>query len=728
MAVLKWTYTGEKQASVSIEKEGTEKSQLVETERQLRIGRWEDEENHHTLVRTMTVRRSHTGTIKPAPSSAAGKRRRDVLKVIVPRTLDVNVYAPPKLSAEVPALRENTNYLDVLVFSCKLIKLREREPSAGSPNLRPSAPEEMMWGLLTRLCDLGAAGVCDAEQLLKALLERRHGALGLENEQALRLTVPSGFIRLIISLLRLFLLLVVKADDALPSSVVVHGRRGRNSNINGVYIRDYACEGPCFRRPDYAGGRAVFLYFEGEWRLGPSPEHGSVWAFAQSISSSPLLIDVHWKVWDGQQVVQDPDLRVSDLSLIPQVLDLSFADNSPPELKQAQGVLMQQPGLWDGRPYYKHTAFQELFLLCSAEGWRLGPLPLGVGLGVRAPVLLSRSPAAVPQEILEPWVFIGHMEKLPPGAVRLRPIDGAPTHMPVSHPRHIVIEGLSAGDGAANGVYRLAPEPLNNKPVYHKVDTFRTSSLWFTGGDWRFGPSIEDGRVWAYATADLLSSDANWRSFQGQVQEVQILDAKVAIPESIFISGHEFVQEKQFCDARPVYGATLSKASAAKGNDTSHSEGPVKVFLYFRAHQSEWWLGPVVGGTEFLARATGSLFQVIPRIEDLQWRVQIEEPQGRHEAEQDVEQSDLMQTPEDLSWPRLICSFTMAASGILLWSFRGFWSPGAAKKGQGALGAQEKKGDGPSFLVCETFLVLAPQSSPFLQSWKHHLRSKQQVP
>lgn len=559
----------------------------------------------------------------------------------------------------------------------------------------------------------------------------------------------------IISLLRLFLLLVVKADDALPSSVVVHGRRGRNSNINGVYIRDYACEGPCFRRPDYAGGRAVFLYFEGEWRLGPSPEHGSVWAFAQSISSSPLLIDVHWKVWDGQQVVQDPDLRVSDLSLIPQVLDLSFADNSPPELKQAQGVLMQQPGLWDGRPYYKHTAFQdffflfvrepwsknprgfsmsycpssqELFLLCSAEGWRLGPLPLGVGLGVRAPVLLSRSPAAVPQEILEPWVFIGHMEKLPPGAVRLRPIDGAPTHMPVSHPRHIVIEGLSAGDGAANGVYRLAPEPLNNKPVYHKVDTFRTSSLWFTGGDWRFGPSIEDGRVWAYATADLLSSDANWRSFQGQVQEVQILDAKVAIPESIFISGHEFVQEKQFCDARPVYGATLSKASAAKGNDTSHSEGPVKVFLYFRAHQSEWWLGPVVGGTEFLARATGSLFQVIPRIEDLQWRVQIEEPQGRHEAEQDVEQSDLMQTPEDLSWPRLICSFTMAASGILLWSFRGFWSPGAAKKGQGALGAQEKKGDGPSFLVCETFLVLAPQSSPFLQSWKHHLRSKQQVP
>ena len=169
---------------------------------------------------------------------------------------------------------------------------------------------------------------------------------------------------------RLFLLFLVKADDALPSSVVVHGRRGRNSNINGVYIRDYACEGACFRRPDYAGGRAIFLYFDAEWRLGPSPEHGSVWAFARSLSSSPLLIDVHWEVWDGQQIVQDPSLRVSDLSLIPPVLDLSFGDNSPRELQQAQGVLMQQPGLWDGRPYYKHTSFQDsssiqlFFLAC----------------------------------------------------------------------------------------------------------------------------------------------------------------------------------------------------------------------------------------------------------------------------------------------------------------------------------------------------------------------------
>ena len=269
-------------------------------------------------------------------------------------------------------------------------------------------------------------------------------------------------------------------------------------------------------------------------------------------------------------------------------------------------------------------------------------------------------------------------------------MDGAPSPShwrSVAHPQHIVIEGLLAGDGAANGVYRLAPQSLNKKPVYHKVDNYRSSSLWFIGGDWRVGPSIEDGKVWAYATADVLSSDANWRSFEGEVQEVQILDAKVAIPESIFISGHEFVQEKQLCDARPVYGATLSKANGAEeSNETSKGEGPVKVFLYFRAHQSEWWLGPEVGGTEFVARAAGSLLQVIPRIEDLQWRVQIEPSEGwqrtNRESENDYQQLD--SSGEDLSWPpwiRLLCSFT-AASGILLWSFHRWWIGQATKKGR----------------------------------------------
>ena len=41
--------------------------------------------------------------------------------------------------------------------------------------------------------------------------------------------------------------------------------------------------------------------------------------------------------------------------------------------------------------------------------------------------------------------------------------------------------------------------------MYHKTDAVRSASLWFAAGDWRFGPSIEDGTVWAYATSDVLS-------------------------------------------------------------------------------------------------------------------------------------------------------------------------------------------------------------------------------
>ncbi|CAE7325790.1 norA [Symbiodinium pilosum] len=280
-------------------------------------------------------------------------------------------------------------------------------------------------------------------------------------------------------LLRLLILLALAQANDLPSSLVVHGRRGRNSNINGVYIRDYAWRhGLCWRRAGHPGSVGqVFLYFEGEWRMGPSPEDGSVWAFARSSSSSPLLIDQPWQVWDGHRVVQDPHLQVSDTSLVPQVLLLSFGEGSPLELAPLQGMLMQQPGLWDGRPYYKHTQ-QEIFLLCSmAEGWRLGPLPLGTT--APRPALFSRSAAALPQEIVEPWMVPslgpGGGDQLPGASVRLAPMDFGPPQT-LRHPRHLVVEGVKAGEGSANGVYRLA-DGWSLKPVYHKTDAIRTASL-----------------------------------------------------------------------------------------------------------------------------------------------------------------------------------------------------------------------------------------------------------
>lgn len=468
--------------------------------------------------------------------------------------------------------------------------------------------------------------------------------------------------------------------NALPSSVVVHGRQGRNSNINGVYIRDYAWRHSlCWRRAGHAGsGGQVFLYFEGEWRMGPSPEDGSVWAFARSLASSPLLIDQPWQVWDGQRVVQDPQLRVSDTSLVPQVLLLSFGEGSPLELAALQGMLMQQPGLWDGRPYYKHMQ-QELFLLCSlAEGWRLGPLPLGEK--PPRPLLFSRSAAALPQEIVESWrvpsLGPGGADELPAAAVRLAAMDFGPQRHQPNQPRHLVIEGVSSGNGSANGVYRLASESWNLKPLYHKTDAIRTASLWYAAGDWRIGPSIEDGRVWVYATAESASNvDATWFSFACLVEEVRVVDAATAIPSSVSIGGTEFVQESRLCDARPVYVAT-GLEEGNRSEDGSGSGGGMKVYLYFRAQESEWWLGPEVGGRECLARATGSLLSVVPTAA-LQWRM--EPPRdaaagaagaamtGSGAPDPELGSGDLPPIKAKVpTWLPLVCSLATAAAWLLL--------------------------------------------------------------
>jgi len=421
---------------------------------------------------------------------------------------------------------------------------------------------------------------------------------------------------------------------ALPPAVVVHGRRGPNSNINGVYIRDFTWHGqigPCYRGSGTLAPQPVFLYFEGEWRMGPSPEQGSVWAYSRSDASSPLLINAPWEVWDGQRVAQDPQLKVSDTSVIPSVLFLSFGAGGagiPPALRAAEGMLLQQPGLWDGRPYYRHRTWEDVFLLCSvAEGqWRLGPLPLSSayhgkpGSTARsASILFTRSASALPQEIIEPWHAMINETASPTmlgeGVVRIaltNTLVGASSTPRYHHPRHIVVEGVQAGNGAANGVYRRAPETLHQRPVYHKTDALRAASLWFAGGDWRLGPVADGGRVWTYAPSASLSPltmRAAWQQFEGKEEEaIRITDANSTIPSAVIVAGERYVQQPRLCDARPVYQRDVQEPGAAE------------VFLFFRAHEVEWWLGPVVGGTECYAKATGSLLQVVPDAGSLVWR------------------------------------------------------------------------------------------------------------
>jgi len=443
------------------------------------------------------------------------------------------------------------------------------------------------------------------------------------------------------------------AEAALPPGVVVHGRRGPNSNLNGVYVRDYSWQGqigPCYRRRGANSQQAIFLYFEGEWRMGPSPEEGSVWAYARSDAMSPLQIGSPWQVWDGQRVSQDTELQVSDTSVIPSVLFLSFSGEGVPNpIRALQGMMLQQPGLWDGRPYYRHQAWEELYLLCSVpEGrWRLGPLPVGSTTKSSSPLLFAISAASLPQDIVEPWHTqineTNHLT-LDAGTVRLATTSGlgvpaAPRHR---HPRHLLVEGLAAAGAAANGVYRRAPELLNQRPVYHKTDALRAASLWFAGGDWRLGPSTKGSIVWAFAPSTVftpLEIDAEWQQYDGQVEQaVRLADATEEIPGTLFIAGHRYGQQQRLCDARPVY------------QRDPQQPGEIDVFLFFRAHEGEWWLGPVVGGKECYARATGSRLQVVPKASELFWRQAANEDLGGVSG---AYATELRTAPDSRGWEEL---------------------------------------------------------------------------
>jgi len=98
--------------------------------------------------------------------------------------------------------------------------------------------------------------------------------------------------------------------------------------------------------------------------------------------------------------------------------------------------------------------------------------------------------------------------------------------------------------------------------------------------------------------------------------EARIVDAVTGIPSSLIIDGEHYTQEERLCDARPVYRRSTS-------SNVAHSPG---VFLFFRAHESEWWLGPIIGGTQHFAHARGSRLQVVPDTRSLFWNQPAEEP------------------------------------------------------------------------------------------------------
>ncbi|CAE8677796.1 unnamed protein product, partial [Polarella glacialis] len=162
----------------------------------LREQNWEDEEplspsstmGTRSGFRKLKSSRYTTESLQtPSSTAGANRRRRDALKAIVPHTLDLDIFTPPKLdvcsNGAAPLLQGAIS---------RAASRAQSQGSAGrsmSKQIAPTPPsrwsQEMLWGLLARFIELGAStGVLAQDQLLQALLERRHGALGYEAEQA----------------------------------------------------------------------------------------------------------------------------------------------------------------------------------------------------------------------------------------------------------------------------------------------------------------------------------------------------------------------------------------------------------------------------------------------------------------------------------------------------------------------------------------------------------------
>jgi hypothetical protein len=214
--------------------------------------------------------------------------------------------------------------------------------------------------------------------------------------------------------------------------------------------------------------------------------------------------------------------------------------------------------------------------------------------------------------------------------------------MVASHPQyplHVVVEGISAGDGIPNGVYRRAKELVNQRPVYHKTDALRPASLWFSG-DWLLGSSIQSGATWVYATSSAmspLSLTMLWQRLDnGQVEEsARLIDANDVIPNAVSVAGQNYLWSQKLCDARPVF-------------QRGSQYGEEAVFLFYRAHLAEWWLGPTIGGSVCYARARGSRLRVVPDMESFMWQLAVEHSDNVPNAKLSVPSVHALDIPASL--------------------------------------------------------------------------------
>lgn len=235
------------------------------------------------LRRKSSQKTPSMGTIK---NSAALRRRQAAQKVIVPHTLDIEIYTPPKLDVVPDAPSQGA---------------AGRAVSRGGLNSRGSRTvafsdrwtQEMLWGLFIRLSELGAnatGGALSEDKLLQALLERRRAALSYETEQA----APTSWVKRNEDVLQLlcksmvepawgakavdvteFILALIYNENRLtwPSFEALEETRkfleAEENAFDAERLQEY---------PDIPISEALFLKLP-LWGAGPVPEDLKVWIY-----------------------------------------------------------------------------------------------------------------------------------------------------------------------------------------------------------------------------------------------------------------------------------------------------------------------------------------------------------------------------------------------------------------------------------------------------------------
>jgi len=259
-------------------------------------------------------------------------------------------------------------------------------------------------------------------------------------------------------------------------------------SVNEDKLGEYTRKGYWFH-----DGRAVYecvdapsrciWYTTPYWYLGQAEDMGKPqgWLCCKDDASCPELVKSIWRVSDGQQMVDAPEVRCMPVG----ATTVMVAGDTPNNLNNDKlGEFIRRLGKEvNGRPIYSQVGNDNRMLWYAAGYWYLGKKD---ELGKSQGWLCVRDPAPAPELVQSTW-RVGDGEKLHPAPNVKCAAIGARTIEVLGTP----INGLHRDK---MGEFRMiAATEVNGKPVYEK-DPSITHMVWASNGYWYVGKRDELGK------------------------------------------------------------------------------------------------------------------------------------------------------------------------------------------------------------------------------------------